>query len=84
MAEPPHTLTHSRFVIFSTDIHLFKNKRLFIPHWVNGIGCGGPLGAIFLLGVSWQPNHLHLHARFHALVGQKLARKDLERQANEI
>lgn len=73
MAELPHALTHSLFAIFSTDIHLFKNKRFFIPHWVNGIGCGGPLGAIFLLGVSWQPNHLNLHTCFHVLVRQKLA-----------
>lgn len=67
-----------------TDTHLFKHKRLLVPHWVNGIGCGGPLGAIFLLGVSGQPDHLHLNPRFHIFVGQKLAWIDLVRQMNLI
>lgn len=65
-------------------MHLLKNKRLLIPHWVNGVGCGGPLGAIFLLGVSWQPDHLHLDSRLHILVREKLARIDLVRQECEI
>ena len=64
--------------------HLLKNERLLIPHWVDGVGCGGPLGAIFLLGVSGQPDHLHLHSRFHALVRQKLTRVDLVRQVSLI
>lgn len=83
--------THSPANVFvriwtclSIDTHLLKNKRLLIPHWVNGVGCGGPLGAIFLLGVSRQPNHLHLNSCFHVLVRQKLARIDLVKQVNKI
>lgn len=60
-------------------MHLLENKRFLVPHWVDGVGCGGPLGAIFLFGVSWQPDHLHLNPRLHVLVGQELARVDLER-----
>lgn len=48
--------------------HLFKHKRLLVPHRVNSVGCGGPLGAIFLLGVPRQPNQLHLDAGFHIFV----------------
>lgn len=55
------------------DTHLFEHKRLLVPHRVNGVGCGGPLGAKFLLGVPRQPNHLHLDASFHIFVRQKLA-----------
>lgn len=61
------------FLNFCTDMNLLKNKRLLVPHWVDAVGCGGPLGAILLLWVARQPDHLHLHSCFHALVGQKLA-----------
>lgn len=65
-------------------IHLLKNKWLFIPHWINGVGCRGPLGAIFLLRVSWQPNHFHLNPCFYILVSQKLPWIDLWRQVDMI
>lgn len=55
------------------DTHLFEHERLLVPHRVNSVGCGGPLGAIFLLGVPRKPNYLHLDAGFHIFVGQKLA-----------
>lgn len=67
---PAHS---SSFFNFCTDMNLLKNKRLLVPHWVDAVGCGGPLGPIFLLWVARQPDHLHLHSCFHALVGQKLA-----------
>lgn len=66
------------------NTHLLKNKRLLVPHWVNGIGCGGPFGAIFFLGVSWQPDHFHLNPCFYILVREKLPRIDLERQGDMI
>lgn len=69
--------------VWCTNTHLLKDKRLFIPHRVNGIGSGGPLGAIFLFGVTWQPNHLHLNPSFDTLVRQKLARIDLVRQVGK-
>lgn len=52
--------------------HLFEHERLLVPHRINSVGRGGPLGAIFLLGVPRKPNHLHLDARFHIFVRQKL------------
>lgn len=60
-------------VFFATHTHLFKNKWLLVPHRVDGVGCGGPLGAVFLLGVTREPDHLHLNASFHVFVGQELA-----------
>lgn len=60
--------------------NLLKHKRLLVPHWVDGVGRGGPLGAIFLLGVAREPDDFHLHARFHALVGQELAWVNLVRR----
>lgn len=57
----------------SSRSNLLENERLLVPHWVDGVGRGGPLGAIFLLGVAREPDDFHLHARLHALVGQELA-----------
>lgn len=82
-----HTNTFTLTYIWkflSTHTHLLENKRLLIPHWVNGVGCGGPLGAILLLGVSRKPNDLHFDSCFHILVRQKLARIDLMREVNNI
>ena len=68
---------NSNMYLYIFICHLLKNKRLLIPHGVDGVGCGGPLGAVLLLGVPRQPDHLHLHSRLHVLVRQKLARVDL-------
>lgn len=78
------TLTQLRYTLSMlgapTHTHLLENKRLLVPHRVDGVGRGAPLGAIFLLGVSRQTDHLHLDARLHTLVGQKLSGVDLARQ----
>lgn len=76
----PRTPPPSEDELLILPPNLVENKRLLVPHGVDRVGRGGPLGAVLLLGVARETDDFHLHARFHALVRQELARVNLARR----
>lgn len=51
--------------------YLVENKRLVIPHRVQGISVGG-FGFEFPLCVSWKSKHVHLNVHAHFFFSQEL------------
>jgi len=62
---------------------LLEDDGLLLPHGVDGVAGRRPGLEGFPLGVHREAEHVDLHVRPHLLIGEELARNDLEGREGE-